>query len=286
MLSITDFPVQKIRIGDIQPHPRNREIYGDIDKGVQKLAYSIEAVGILHEPIVSHRESGEYVMLSGHRRLQGLLASGKRLDDTIDCRVVTGLSYPEEESILINANWPSRSKSRNVSLSERHALLRLWHESGKLMDRNRSLIGFCPPKTLKDVAEKTRLSRSFVKRISSLWGQIQRCPAPTVKMDAEALFEKGRYQKAKKLLRDYWDHIPDDSNAERKFKFEPLETSLGAKKTDGKLILQYELTISEQKLKIAALEERVQFLEKRIAELRATSREVDLTQAAPACSPA
>ena len=90
--------IEYISVDKIKPHPDNpRKDVGD----VAELAESVKQNGIMQNLTVIPTDSGEYMVLIGHRRLAAAKAAGL---DKVPCIVVGNLSRSEQVSIMLAEN--------------------------------------------------------------------------------------------------------------------------------------------------------------------------------------
>ena len=109
--------IVRVDISKIEVNPFNDYRISDTDEGIQALANDIENTGLLHNLVVSKRENGRYIIISGERRFRALsYLFEKEVENkgdvakyrTIPCRVVEGLTERQEMIMLDAANLQTR----------------------------------------------------------------------------------------------------------------------------------------------------------------------------------
>ena len=115
--------LSRILLKNIQFNPHNLWSRDDDDESIQQLADAIERNGLLHNIVVSQREDGTYLLLSGERRVKALRLlqkkeqesdpTGKRPRkwDRVQAQTYTGLDELSELIILDEANIMVRGLS-------------------------------------------------------------------------------------------------------------------------------------------------------------------------------
>lgn len=107
----------KVDISKIEVNPNNDYRLSDTQEGIVSLATDIENNGLLHNLVVSKRENGKYIIISGERRFRALSYLFQKEKDSkgdvakyrfIPCRVVEGLSERKEMIMLDAANLQTR----------------------------------------------------------------------------------------------------------------------------------------------------------------------------------
>ena len=113
----------RILLKNIQFNPHNLWSCNDDDESIRQLADAIERNGLLHNIVVSQREDGTYLLLSGERRVKALRLlqkreqeqdpSGQRAHkwDRVQAQTYTGLDELSELIILDEANIMVRGLS-------------------------------------------------------------------------------------------------------------------------------------------------------------------------------
>ncbi|WP_376100910.1 ParB/RepB/Spo0J family partition protein (plasmid) [Roseomonas sp. CCTCC AB2023176] len=106
MNAITPFPFVEVALSKLDPSPANVRKTGR-DAGIEGLAASIEAHGLLQSLLVRPKGRGRYEVIAGGRRHAALrlLASRKRLSKSapIVCWKLDGASGATEASLAENA---------------------------------------------------------------------------------------------------------------------------------------------------------------------------------------
>lgn len=109
--------IVKVDISKIEVNPNNDYRLSDTEEGILSLATDIENNGLLHNLVVSKRENGRYIIISGERRFRALsYLFNKEVENkgdvakyrTVPCRVVEGLSERQEMIMLDAANLQTR----------------------------------------------------------------------------------------------------------------------------------------------------------------------------------
>lgn len=113
----------RILLKNIQFNPYNLWSCNDDDESIQQLADAIERNGLLHNIVVSQREDGTYMLLSGERRVKALRLLQKKEQendpngkhahkwDRVQAQTCTGLDELSELIILDEANIMVRGLS-------------------------------------------------------------------------------------------------------------------------------------------------------------------------------
>ncbi len=255
-MSIQDFPLLPFRYRDLVAHPRNAEIY-DQDRDTDDLPGSVHELGILHDPIVHRRTEGTIVILSGHRRINSALASGKSLDDTVLCRCLSGLSEWDERAILVHAN-KQREKTRREVLAERHELISIARELGVSKKGRSQIFSKETPRNLGEAAKKTGLTSRQVSKISAIATHIKNMPVCETKTQCQELFSDGKYKVAARILDAFWNANPNDK--------EGRKVSLRKKthKSDNPTFKQLRQKCKAQELEIDMLKKEIVVLKKKL----------------------
>lgn len=106
---------QYLKIDNIEFNPENDYNYADSEDSIRELADDIRRNGLLHNIVVSYRETGIYRLLSGERRLRAVQLLFKETQDpkysTIYALIRKGLSEVEESIILDAANLHTRNSA-------------------------------------------------------------------------------------------------------------------------------------------------------------------------------
>ena len=96
----------RILLRNIEFNPHNLWSCNDDDESIQQLADAIERNGLLHNIVVSQREDGTFMLLSGERRVKALRLLQKREQesdptgqkahkwDRVQAQTYTGLHFP------------------------------------------------------------------------------------------------------------------------------------------------------------------------------------------------
>ena len=112
-----------ILLKNIQFNPHNLWSCNDDDESIRQLADAIERNGLLHNIVVSQREDGTYMLLSGERRVRALRCLQKKEQekdpagqrshkwDRVQAQTYTGLDELSELIILDEANIMVRGLS-------------------------------------------------------------------------------------------------------------------------------------------------------------------------------
>lgn len=117
----SDYPVERIPVGEIADHPANAA-YSMDDAGIAQLAGSIKEEGLTDLPLVRKLDDGSWQMVSGHRRkaAYALLAKEDEKYAQIPCRVIRDITDEQSVMLLHAANYFVRS----LTVSERAAASR------------------------------------------------------------------------------------------------------------------------------------------------------------------
>ena len=117
----SDYPVERIPVGEIADHPENTA-YSMDDAGIAQLAKSIEKEGLTDLPLVRKLDDGSWQMVSGHRRkaAYAMLAEEDERYAQIPCRIIRGISDEQSVMLLHAANY----FVRNLTVTERAAASR------------------------------------------------------------------------------------------------------------------------------------------------------------------
>lgn len=112
----SDYPVERIPVGEIADHPENTA-YSMDDAGIAQLAKSIEKEGLTDLPLVRKLDDGSWQMVSGHRRkaAYAMLAEEDERYAQIPCRIIRGISDEQSVMLLHAANY----FVRNLTVTER-----------------------------------------------------------------------------------------------------------------------------------------------------------------------
>lgn len=135
----SDYPVERIPVGEIADHPANAA-YSMDDAGIAQLARSIKEEGLTDLPLVRKLDDGGWQMVSGHRRkaAYALLAEEDEKYSQIPCRVIRGITDEQSVMLLHAANYFVRS----LTVSERAAASRaLGVEVERMRAENPELAG-------------------------------------------------------------------------------------------------------------------------------------------------
>ena len=106
----SDYPVERIPVGEIADHPANAA-YSMDDAGIAQLARSIKEEGLTDLPLVRKLDDGGWQMVSGHRRkaAYALLAEEDEKYAQIPCRVIRDITDEQSVMLLHAANYFVRS---------------------------------------------------------------------------------------------------------------------------------------------------------------------------------
>ena len=124
--------IVKVDISKIDVNPYNDYRLRDTEEGIATLAADIEKNGLLHNLVVSKRENGRYVIISGERRFRALsllfekekAAAGDAAKYRyVPCRVVEGLTERQEMIMLDAANLQTRGGAGD-EMHVRNAMVR------------------------------------------------------------------------------------------------------------------------------------------------------------------
>ena len=117
----SDYPVERIPVGEIADHPENTA-YSMDDAGIAQLAKSIEKEGLTDLPLVRKLDDGSWQMVSGHRRkaAYAMLAEEDERYAQTPCRIIRGISDEQSVMLLHAANY----FVRNLTVTERAAASR------------------------------------------------------------------------------------------------------------------------------------------------------------------
>ena len=135
----SDYPVERIPVGEIADHPANAA-YSMDDAGIAQLARSIKEEGLTDLPLVRKLDDGGWQMVSGHRRkaAYALLAEEDEKYAQIPCRVIRDITDEQSVMLLHAANYFVRS----LTVSERAAASRaLGVEVERMRAENPGLAG-------------------------------------------------------------------------------------------------------------------------------------------------
>lgn len=110
-------PIKLLRRWESQPF----QSY-DIDR-LSQLAESIKEQGLLHYPVVWKKDEDNYIILSGHNRIEALKLNGAT---EVPCTIKEGLTTDEAELIMLNSNLNQRlslsHKEKILAYSKQHEL--------------------------------------------------------------------------------------------------------------------------------------------------------------------
>lgn len=135
----SDYPVERISVGDIADHPANAA-YSMDDAGIAQLAKSIREEGLTDLPLVRKLDDGSWQMVSGHRRkaAYALLAKEDETYAQIPCRITRDITDEQSVMLLHAANYFVRS----LTVAERAAASRaLGVEVERMRAENPGLAG-------------------------------------------------------------------------------------------------------------------------------------------------
>lgn len=135
----SDYPVERIPVGEIADHPANAA-YSMDDAGIAQLARSIKEEGLTDLPLVRKLDDGSWQMVSGHRRkaAYALLAEEDEKYAQIPCRIIREITDEQSVMLLHAANY----FVRNLTVSERAAASRaLGVEVERMRTENPELSG-------------------------------------------------------------------------------------------------------------------------------------------------
>lgn len=163
-----------INIDDIQPYPRQNEVYGseDDEASLQKLdelKASIKAVGVLQNIVVKENPVGGYTMLSGHRRwlaCKSLIAEGYTDKQFIPATVLRNSKDIEDRFKFLTMNSTIRNKNNYQTMQEMleldDILEKFQKDNGKLDITKR-----------KALAEITSLSEATIAKMKAIKNNLQ-----------------------------------------------------------------------------------------------------------------
>ena len=177
----SDYPVERIPVGEIADHPANAA-YSMDDAGIAQLARSIKEEGLTDLPLVRKLDDGGWQMVSGHRRkaAYALLAEEDEKYAQIPCRVIRDITDEQSVMLLHAANYFVRS----LTVSERAAASRaLGVEVERMRAENPGLAGvrtedikaaIISEQTGRKVSGKTiqrqeSLARKIEERLTPQW---------------------------------------------------------------------------------------------------------------------
>lgn len=179
--------ITRVKVTDIQVHPRNEEIYGqDRPDEMEDLVRSIDQNG-LFEPLVITKNN---VLLSGHRRLTAI----KQLGWTeVDVRVIE----PENEIIALVSFNKYRSKSDRVSAREVAAVA---EQLRSTIGRGRSASANRGGKKLTLASEVSRLTGVGQQQAKQLMSLQRNAPDLVEKVERQELSPNAAYKQMRKRL--------------------------------------------------------------------------------------
>lgn len=124
----SDYPVERIPVGEIADHPANAA-YSMDDAGIAQLARSIKEEGLTDLPLVRKLDDGGWQMVSGHRRkaAYALLAEEDEKYAQIPCRVIRDITDEQSVMLLHAANYFVRSLTVSERAAASRALVRWGH---------------------------------------------------------------------------------------------------------------------------------------------------------------
>lgn len=177
----SDYPVERIPVGEIADHPANAA-YSMDDAGIAQLARSIKEEGLTDLRLVRKLDDGGWQMVSGHRRkaAYALLAKEDEKYAQIPCRVIRDITDEQSVMLLHAANYFVRS----LTVSERAAASRaLGVEVERMRAENPGLAGvrtedikaaIISEQTGRKVSGKTiqrqeSLARKIEERLTPQW---------------------------------------------------------------------------------------------------------------------
>ena len=178
----------KVSINQIQPHPKNKEIYSL--SNIEDLSNSINEIGLL-QPIIVNQN---YLIISGHRRYEAIKILGWK-DVDIEIKEI---KEDETEIFIVHAN-KQRIKKASELLAEYHALRRInKKQQGKRNDltfdtRNKSV------NSREEIADVIGVSGSQLGRL--LYVEKHR-PELIKSIDEEILTIRHSYYHIKREIKD------------------------------------------------------------------------------------
>lgn len=158
-----------INIDDIQPYPRQNEVYGseDDEASLQKLdelKASIKAVGVLQNIVVKENPAGGYTMLSGHRRwlaCKSLVAEGYTDKQFIPATVLRNSKDIEDRFKFLTMNSTIRNKNNYQVMQE-------MLELEDVLDKFQQINGKLDITKRKALAEITSLSEATIAKMKAI----------------------------------------------------------------------------------------------------------------------
>ena len=112
------YPIEEIALCDIEEHPSNTA-YSMDEGAIKKLAKSIKQDGLTDMPLVRKLDSGNFQMISGHRRKAAYsqLAKTDEKYSKLPCRIIENITDESAETLLHAANY----FTRELTITERAA---------------------------------------------------------------------------------------------------------------------------------------------------------------------
>lgn len=158
-----------INIDDIQPYPRQNEVYGSEDdelslQKLNELKASIKVGGVWENILVKENPDGGYTMLSGHRRWRAcklLVAEGYTNKQFIPATVVRNSREIEDHFKFITMNSTIRKKT---SYQEMQEMLEL----EDVLDKFQQINGKLDITKRKALAEITNLSEATIAKMKAI----------------------------------------------------------------------------------------------------------------------
>jgi len=116
-----------ILLSTVELNPDNLWAKDDIDEEIAKLADAIKRSGLLHNIVVSQREDGTMMLLSGERRVKALRmlqaeaasSDGKTKWDRVQAQTYIGLDEIDEQIIMDEANIMVRGSTGDSDIMQK-----------------------------------------------------------------------------------------------------------------------------------------------------------------------
>jgi hypothetical protein len=215
---MTELGTQAISLSSLHPHPRNEEIYGDLQIDAA-FVDSIRQTGILQPPVVAPyidwttgELCGGYKIIAGHRRVAALQEIDCE-EQLINC-IVREYSSEDEETFDFLASNKHRTKNFSVMLAETLRFLTLPQEVCQVATSTGSeaenAVGFAEPEdadtftgmSYDEIAVTLGSSDKFVKMVQAIYSDDYR-EKYIAEVEAKAKLTKA----GKKDFIKTWDHV-------------------------------------------------------------------------------